>query len=246
MPNRPLIGITAFETRHVDPPHLPIYALNRRYVMAIEAAGGAPLLVPSGLDDTSLEAIFARLDGLLLSGGGDIDPAYYGEAPHVSLTGVSAARDRLELAFVRWAVDAEKPLMAICRGIQVLNVALGGSLVQDIPTQLPGSLTHMFDGTTIARPDGAHPVQIEAGTRLRRVMGMAQASVNSWHHQSVGQIAPGLKVVAQAPDGVVEAVELPGHRFAIGVQWHPEWLYDRQPEMKRLFEALVQAAAYPF
>lgn len=243
MSHRPLIGITAFETRHINLPHLPIFALNRRYVMAIEAAGGAPLMVSPGLSEDSLRAIFDRLDGWLLSGGGDIDPACYGETPHPASTEISADRDQMELALARRAVDADKALLSICRGIQVFNVALGGTLVQHIPAQIPGALQHNFDGTQVARDHIAHPVRIAAGTRLGEVMGVDQAGVNSWHHQSLKQIAPGLKVTALSPDGVIEAVELPGHRFALGVQWHPEWLYDRQPEMKRLFEALVQAAS---
>jgi putative glutamine amidotransferase len=242
MAARPLIGITAFATRHIEPPHSPLIALGRRYVAAIAAAGGAPLIVPPGLDDPSMRTVFERLDGLLLSGGGDIDPVRYGEAPHPSLTALSAERDQLELSLARRAVDADKPLLAICRGIQVLNVALGGSLVQDISTQIPGALPHTFDETKVAREHTAHPVQIEPGARLHEVMGVDTAGANSWHHQAIKQVAAGLQVVARSPDGVIEAVEMAGRRLVIGVQWHPEWLYDRQPEMMRLFEALVQAA----
>jgi len=139
-------------------------------------------------------------------------------------------------------VEADKPVMGICRGVQVLNVALGGSLVQDIPTQQPDSLPHSFDGARVARDYMAHSVRIESGSVLREVMGVEQVSVNSWHHQSLKRVAASLTVVAQSPDGIIEAVEMPSRRFVIGVQWHPEWLYDHQPEMKRLFEALVQAA----
>ncbi|HLF26813.1 MAG TPA: gamma-glutamyl-gamma-aminobutyrate hydrolase family protein [Anaerolineae bacterium] len=242
MHNRPLIGITAFETRRIDPPHLPIYALNQQYVLAVAAAGGVPLIIPPNLDEASLYALFARLNGLLLSGGGDIDPAHYGEAPHPALGHVSADRDRIELALTRRAIELETPLLAICRGVQVLNVALGGSLIQDIPTQVPDALPHAFDETQFPRAHLAHAVHIESGVQLHQVMGVDRAEANSWHHQSIRQVAPGLQVVARAPDGVIEAVELSGHRFVIGVQWHPESLYDRQPEMKHLFEALVQAA----
>ncbi|HET7089709.1 MAG TPA: gamma-glutamyl-gamma-aminobutyrate hydrolase family protein [Anaerolineae bacterium] len=242
MTKRPVIGITALATRYIDPPHSPMYALNQRYVMAVEASGGAPLMVPPDLDETSMQAIFERLDGWVLSGGGDVDPAYYGESPHAALNEVNAERDRLELSFARQAVEADKPVIGICRGVQVLNVALGGSLVQDIPTQQADSLPHSFDGTRVARDYMAHPVRIESGSLLREVMGVEQAGVNSWHHQSVKRVAASLAVVAQSPDGIIEAVEMPGRRFVIGVQWHPEWLYDHQPEMKRLFEALVQAA----
>ncbi len=194
MPNRPVIGITAWATRAIDPPHSPTVALTRRYVTAIEAAGGAPLLLPPGLDETSLRAIFARLDGLLLSGGGDVDPAWYGEAPHPALTEISPDRDRIELALSRWAVAEEKPIMAICRGIQVFNVALGGSLVQDIPSQLPAALRHMLDGARVARDAIAHPVQVEPGSQLHQALGIEQVDVNSWHHQSLKQVAPGLTV----------------------------------------------------
>ena len=242
MTKRPVIGITALATRYIDPPHSPIYALNQRYIMAVEASGGAPLMVPPGLDEASMRAIFERLDGLVLSGGGDVDPSYYGESPHTALTEVNAERDRLDLSLARQAVEADKPVIGICRGVQVLNVALGGSLVQDIPTQQPDSLPHSFDGARVARDYTAHPVRIESGSLLREVMGVDEAGVNSWHHQSLKYIATGLAVVAQSPDGVIETVEMPGRRFVIGVQWHPEWLYDRQPEMKRIFEALVQAA----
>ena len=240
---RPLIGITAFTTHHAEFPHIPLYALTQKYVSAVESAGGAPVILPPGLEDDSLRAIFGRIDGLLLSGGGDVDPACYGEAPHPTLTGLSAERDRIELALARLAANQDKPLLTICRGIQVLNVALGGSLVQDIPSQLPGSLTHMFDQKTVAREKITHRVAVAPETQLRQVLGADQAGVNSWHHQSIKQLAPGLRIAASAPDGVIEAVEMPGHRYTIGVQWHPEWLYDRQPEMKRLFEALVQAAS---
>ena len=243
MTPRPLVGITAFSSSFIEPPHLPIFGLSRRYVSAIEAAGGAPLIVPPGLDESALRTVFDRLDGVLLPGGGDIDPACYGEAPHPAVYGVSPERDRGEMAIARWAVDAQKPVMAICRGIQVLNVALGGTLVQDIPSQWPNPLLHMFDTTQVERNFMAHAVDIEPGTRLREVIGADRATVNSWYHQSVKHIASGLSVAARAPDGVIEAVELPGHRFALGVQWHPEWLTDQQPEMKRLFESLVQAAA---
>lgn len=243
MSNRPLIGITGLITRYIDPPHLPMVSLNQRYVMAVEAAGGAPLIVPPGLDETILAQIFNRLDGVLLSGGGDMDPACYGEAPHPSVYDISPERDRAEMHLARWAVEREKPVMSICRGMQVFNVALGGTLLQDIPSQAPGSLTHMFDTKTVAREHIAHTVQIDPGTRLLSLIGADKAEVNSWHHQSLKKIAPALRVTACAPDGIVEAAEIPGHRFAVSVQWHPEWLYDRQPEMLRLFEGLVQAAS---
>jgi putative glutamine amidotransferase len=242
MSPRPLIGITAFETQHIQPPHLELYALGRRYAQAIEAVGGVPVILPPGLGEDSARQIFDRFDGLLLSGGGDIDPAIYGEPPHVALWGLNADRDQTEMELVRWAAQQQKPLLGICRGIQVMNVALGGSLIQDIPSEVPDALEHSFDDTVVPREHLAHPVKIDAASRLQGIIGAEIAQVNSWHHQAIKRLAADLQIVARSPDGIVEAVEIPGHRFALGVQWHPEWLYDKQPEMKRLFGALVQAA----
>jgi putative glutamine amidotransferase len=242
MNTRPLIGITAFETTHSRPPHSDLYALGQRYVRAIEETGGAPVMLPPGLSQDSLRRVFDRLDGLLFSGGGDIDPALYDEAPLPTLGIVSAARDRDELPLARWAIEDSKPVLSICRGIQVLNVALGGSLIQDIPSQKPGMLQHDFDSAAIPHDHIAHIVNIEPHSNLASILGAAAVQVNSWHHQAINRPADGLTVVAHSPDGIIEAVEIPQHRFAIGVQWHPEWLYDKRPEMKRLFAALVDAA----
>jgi putative glutamine amidotransferase len=151
-------------------------------------------------------------------------------------------RDRAELAMARWAAETQKPVLCICRGTQVLNVALGGSLVQDIEAMLPQSLQHMFDQETTPREKITHSIVVNGDSLLGELLQSGTAQVNSWHHQAVKRLASGLKVVATAPDGIVEAIEIPGHRFALGVQWHPEWLYDRQPEMARLFMGLVAAA----
>lgn len=242
MPHRPLIGITAHESQYIKPPHLPIFSLNRVYASAIEESGGVPLILPPILGEDSMREVFARLDGIVFTGGGDINPSIYGEPPHSSLWGLSDDRDRFELELARWAARHEKPFLGICRGIQVLNVALGGTLIQDIPSEVPDALQHSFDDTVVPRDYMAHPVKIENGSHLRQVIQAEIASVNSWHHQALKRIAPDLKIVAQAPDGIIEAVEIDGHRFAIGVQWHPEWLYHNQPEMKRLFTALVEAS----
>lgn len=243
MNKRPLIGITAFETTHRQPPHTPLYALGQRYAHAVETGGGAGIILAPGLSDESLREIFARLDGLLLSGGGDIDPARYGESPHPALGTISPARDHAEVLLAQWAVQADKPLLCICRGIQVLNVALGGSLIQDIPGQVAGALQHNFDSVRVPHEQIAHPVEIEPGSRLADALGTLTAQVNSWHHQALARVASPLHVVARAPDGIIEAVEIPHQRFIVGVQWHPEWLYDTQPEMLRLFQTFVRAAS---
>lgn len=243
MNTRPLIGITAFETTHRNKPHTPLYALGQRYVHAIEAGDGAGVILAPGLSDESLREIFDRLDGLLLSGGGDLAPALYGQAPHPALGPISQARDHAEVLLAQWAVQADKPLLCICRGIQVLNVALGGSLIQDIPSQVAGALQHNFDSGRVPHEHRAHSVEIESSSRLADALGTHTAQVNSWHHQAIAHVASPLQVVARAPDGIIEAVEIARRRFTVGVQWHPEWLYDTQPEMLRLFQTFIRAAS---
>jgi putative glutamine amidotransferase len=239
---KPLIGITASSIDHRGPAYGEVYALTRKYAEGVLQAGGVPVIVPYNLDEDSLLSLFDRLDGLLLSGGGDIDPAIYGEAPHPATAEIEADRDRVELALARWVVEKEKPFLAICRGIQVVNVALGGTLVQDIPSEVPDALEHSFERGIVERGYHAHPVKIAADSRLAQVMQTEIAQTNSWHHQAIEQLAAQLKVTAHAPDGVIEAVEVPERRFAIGVQWHPEWMFEDQPEHRRLFEELVAAS----
>ena len=181
-------------------------------------------------------------DGVLLSGGGDIDPALFGEEPHAATAEIEPERDRVELTLARWVVERDIPFLAICRGIQVLNVALGGSLLQDIPSQVPDALPHSFDRQTTPRDYLAHPVKINPESQLARVMQLEVAQTNSWHHQAIMRVADGLQVTALAPDGVIEAVEVPGRRYAIGVQWHPEWMFEKWAEHRRLFEGLVSAS----
>ena len=202
-----------------------------------------PLIVPHNLGEDSLRAVLERLDGVLLSGGGDIDPALFGEKAHPATCEIEPDRDRVELTLARWVVERDMPFLAICRGIQVLNVALGGSLVQDIPSQVPAAVRHSFDRRVTPRNYLAHPVKIDPDSRLARIMQLEEAEANSWHHQSIKQAADGLQVTAVAPDGVIEAVEVPGRRFAIGVQWHPEWLFEERKEQRRLFEELVKVSA---
>ena len=238
--NQPLIGVTAsIALRGAG--FGETYVLSRRYVDAVQDAGGVPVIVPHNLAESALWRLFERLDGLLLTGGGDVDPAVYGETQHPSVVEVYPDRDRVEMALARWGIEHDKPCLAICRGIQVLNVALGGSLVQDISEQVPDALEHRFDYDTVPRDYLAHPVKIAADSHLARVMRVEVAQTNSWHHQSIKQVGAHLRVTGYAPDGVIEAAEVPGKRFAIAVQWHPEWMYDNYPEHKRLFEGLVQA-----
>jgi putative glutamine amidotransferase len=201
MGQQPLIGITGFETAYPKPPHAPLYATGQRYVRAVEDAGGFPVILSPGLSNDSLLAVFERLDGLLLSGGGDIDPAVYGEEAHPTIWGLDMNRDRAELAMAQWAAEAQKPLLCICRGTQVLNVALGGSLLQDIETMQPKALRHMYDQEVTPREEVTHSITVNMDSLLGELIHSNTAQVNSWHHQAIKRLAVDLKVVATAPMG---------------------------------------------
>jgi putative glutamine amidotransferase len=235
----PLIGITGYNSRAFDPPHRPTFALGQQYAGAVQAGGGLPVVIPPTLGEHELHELFARLDGLLLSGGGDIDPANFREPMHFTTKEISAERDHAELALARWALAEDKPVLAICRGIQVMNVAAGGTLVQDIPSQIPNALTHSHSEDT-PRDFIAHTVHVDADTRLANILGATEVATNSWHHQSCKEPGQGIVYTAWSPDGVVEAAEVPGHRFAVAVQWHPEEMFRERPDMLALFRALVK------
>lgn len=235
---RPLIGITTHRPSDADRDGLDL--LLGMIVAAVEHAGGAPLLVPPDLGPAARRAALDRLDGVLLSGGGDLDPARYGAPPHPLAAGIDRVRDQAEIELARWLAADGIPLFGICRGAQVLNVALGGTLYGDVGEH-PGAGPHAFwpDQPVDLRP---HTVQVVPGTLLAAVSRLPVLAVNSLHHQACRTLAPGLRPAAWAPDGLVEAVEVPGHPFALAVQWHPECL-PGVPEMQSLFSAFVTAAA---
>lgn len=237
----PLIGITTHPAASPDGAELDL--LLDDIVGAVERAGGQPVLLPVGLQPATLRGLYSRLDGLLLSGGGDLDPACYGAGPHPSVSGVDPRRDKAELALARWAALEDKPFFGICRGAQVLNVALGGTLYRDLGEH-PGALQHTFDWPAHPHDRRAHPVQVAEASRLASILGLPVLEVNSLHHQACRDLAPGLQAVARAPDGLVEALELPGRRFALAVQWHPE-CFPHAPEMRALFSHFVRAAGTP-
>jgi len=211
------------------------------YVESIRRAGGEPIEV--GGDGESAADIVARVGGVMLVGGGDVDPALYGETPHATFQKAEEGRDRFEIALAQAAIAADVPLLAICRGMQVLNVSMGGSLVQDIPTEIAGALTHSIPEPRFAI---AHEVWVTKDSRLWTIMldklDGESLQVNSRHHQSVKRLADGFEVNATAPDGVVEGMERAASRFCIAVQWHPENFY-RTGEFRPLFEQFVEAAA---
>jgi len=240
---RPLIAISTFKTTTARPPDLAVVALAPAYSNGVAAAGGAPLQIPHGLDQAALRTIFERVDGVLLSGGGDVDPACYGEQSHPKTSEIDRERDELEFRLARWAIREGKPLFAICRGHQVLNVALGGSLYQDVMDDMPGAIRHAyFQSAGFARDLRPHTVALAPDSRVAAIMDGTDFPVNSLHHQGIKQLAPDLTAAGHAPDGLIEAVEVHGHPFAVGVQWHPESLAPADPAMQRLFDAFVQAA----
>jgi putative glutamine amidotransferase len=201
-------------------------------------------MIPLLDDESSLRALYDLTDGLLLPGGVDLDPATYGESPLPTCGRLDPARDRVELQFARWAIAEGKPLFGLCRGLQIVNVALGGTLYQDIAAQRSDAIKHDYFPTAgFARDHVAHPVTIASGSRLDALVGAVSLGVNSMHHQAVKDLAPGLVTTAIAPDGVIEALESSGDQFVIAVQWHPESLTDRDPRMHRLLTGFVQAAA---
>ncbi len=240
-PMRPVIGVTSgvrdvASLAGVGATH----TVDRAYTTAVAQAGGLPLvLVP--VDD--VEAVTGRVDGLLLSGGGDVEPSRYGAEWHDTVYGVDPARDEFELALVEAARARRLPTLAICRGLQVLNVALGGSLIVDIPSQVGGALGHARVGEH-AR-ERHQPVAVDPGCRLAAVVG-ERVSVNSIHHQAIDQLGEGLRVVARSPDGIVEGVEHEDPAWPMwAVQWHPEFLAEEHDEARALFSALVEAARGP-
>jgi putative glutamine amidotransferase len=238
---QPLIGITAYS--YTKPSNGWLYDVcYRGNSQAIQRAGGLPVLIPAVLDDASLRAIYERMDAILLPGGGDVEPTRYtSDAPHPKVGSVDPLRDNAEILMAQWAADEDRPVFGICRGIQVMNVALGGTLIQDIGSTIPTDLTHNLSSSQ-PRATIMHEVQIKTGTRLADILGTTHIPVNSLHHQAVATPAPGTTVVANAPDGVIEALEVPDKAFMMAVQWHPEDMLDVDNRMQRLFDAFVQAA----
>lgn len=238
---RPLVGIPGASRAPLEPPDELMYQVNANYTHALSAAGAAPVVVPLDLAEEALRAIFERLDGLCLAGGVDVDPACFAEERHPGLGQVDAARDEAELRLTHWALAAGMPLIGICRGIQVLNVAAGGSLYQHLPAQRPASIQHSYTLRQSPRQRPVHGVRVAAGSRLAGVLGVLELRTNSYHHQAVKRTAPGFVEVAWSEDGLVEGIELPQHPFALGVQWHPEGMYDSDAAARRFFAGFVAA-----
>ena len=227
---RPLIGITSSYNWDNHSHTIP-----NSYVDAVERGGGTPVILPPTFQ-IDVEQLLEVLDGLVLTGGVDVDPQLYGESPIPNLGKVDPKRDHFEMEITRKALSIGKPILAICRGHQVLNVALGGTLYQDVPSQVEGSIKH-YAKTPLYYP--SHSVEVKEGSRLHGMFGKEELGVNSFHHQAVKDLGEGLVARAWAPDGVIEAMELPGDAFVLGVQWHPERMIDG--EMLKIFQGFVQA-----
>ena len=236
---RPLIGITC--ATHSTESGRRWFGLYQSYARAVALAGGAPVLIPSlGAEETdALRPLFDSLDGLLLPGGADIQPSCYGQEPHPKLGGVDPALDETELQLARWALDEGMPVLGICRGQQTLNVAAGGTLYQDIPSELPEALPHRVE----PRDRLAHNITVEPDSRLADLLGATDVQVNSLHHQAVRDVAPVFEVVARAPDAIVEGLEHRDHPFAVSVQFHPEELVPGHDASERLLSRFIGETA---
>ena len=242
---KPLIGITANtlvegvkETgRRGDIEN----AVPQAYIDAIEDAGGLPLIVPLISNSSTIGQILDSLDGLLLTGGGDIDPGLYKEEPHRGLKVVDVGKDALEKALIARALSKDYPMLGICRGMQMINVVAGGTLIQDIPSATASKIQHLQRATS---PVPTHRIRVKKGSHLEKILGKTDLRVNSYHHQAVKKIAPGFEITAKASDGIVEGIESRKHRFVLGVQFHPEMMFRDFPVFQKIFQRLVDEASH--
>lgn len=240
---QPLIGITPSpSTDTMGHGTFHRYCLSRTYVDSIRAAGGTPVVVPT--DKPELKEILSRLDGLVLSGGGDLDPALFGDTEvHETTYGIDEERDSFEIEAFRFARDHDIPTLCICRGIQVMAIAQGGTLYQDIPSQVPNAIEHRQHNAGRTRDEAGHSVSISENNPLREIVGRPSFDVNSFHHQCVKEPGDRLVIVATATDDVIEALWHPDMQFGLGVQWHPEMLSGHFPAHASIFRAFVNEAA---
>jgi putative glutamine amidotransferase len=245
MGRRPVIGVATQTLPAVPGERPPCWVMGRSYVEELRKVGGVPWVIPLlPHDPDTLHEIFSHLDGVFITGGVDVDPTCYGEEKSPLCGTIDPDRDAVEIALLKHALERHLPVFAVCRGIQILNVACGGTLYQDITTQVPAALKHDHFPTP-ANPNRrflAHDITVKAGTRLSRILGEAVVPVNSMHHQAIKELAPNLAPTAFAPDGIIEGVEGTNGQYIVAVQWHPEELTESQPGMQRLFSTFVDAA----
>ncbi|MDP4084831.1 MAG: gamma-glutamyl-gamma-aminobutyrate hydrolase family protein [Bacillota bacterium] len=236
MNKKPIIGITGAYVKHNE--YMEGVYVHHDYHKSVAANGGIPLILPFINAETALEML-PTCDGIILSGGEDLDPKFYGQDPHPQLEETISERDLVEMAIVKYAIEHNIPLFAICRGIQILNVSLGGTLIQDIPSQISKPIQH---SQKIDRSLDTHWVTLSKESRLFQIFGSDQVRVNSLHHQAIDKLAEDLHVVALSSDGVIEAVEY-NHptSFLIGVQWHPESMANKNEQMNNLFKEFINS-----
>jgi len=235
----PLIGLT---TRNLTAPtsDFPMIASPKSYTEILMKTGAIPILVPANLKEEYYMDLLSRLDGIIFTGGGDVDTSRFNGAPHGKVSGLDLERDHSEIAMLMEAQKKELPFMGICRGLQLINVALGGTLYTHIADQLPGALVH--DCFPAHPPDYlAHPVEVKAGSRLALVLGTTQIEINSLHHQGIKDLSPEVTPLAWSPDGLVEAIQVPNNPFGLAVQWHPEWLPDDSCSLA-FFSSFIESA----
>lgn len=231
-----LIGLSSTSIAITD--ELQGVTASSHYTDGILKAGGLPVILPYGYNADQVDSLCDRLDGLVLTGGEDVNPSFYGEDPLPGIGSVNPERDDFEFRLVRGMMERKKPILGICRGIQVLNVIMGGSLYQDLSRQIRGAISHRQKGP---RWYLSHRVAVEEGTKLHQIVGTKELWVNSFHHQSIKDLAPGFIISASTSDGMIEAIEHPKYPFLIGVQWHPENLWQKNESAYLLFEAFVKS-----
>ena len=245
---RPVVGIptqTLQSLGGVSSEIPPSWVMSQRYIVTLTNAGAIPWLIPL-VDDDTLRGVYEELDAVFLPGGADIDPRSYGAVPHPRCDRTDRERDRVEVALAKWALEDDKPVLGVCRGMQLINIAAGGTLYQDIAEEFPGAIKHdyfPYGGQTFARDFLAHDVNVAEGTRLAQLVGAGPLRVNSMHHQGVRELGQGLVVTASAPDGLIEAIEGDGDRYLVAVQWHPEALTDHDARTRGLFTDFIGAGA---
>ncbi len=239
---RPLIGVTTGREKSQRFFGLSLYIMNQTYVRTLENLGALPVMIPLHMSEATLYGTFSRLDGLFLPGGEDIDPSNYGEDRHPLLGATDRERDRTELLLTRWALQEGMPVLGVCRGVQMINVACGGTLSQDLHSEQPDLAKHDYFPPSFERFRISHGVAIEPDSHLAQAMGQVH-EVNSMHHQGIQQLGYGLRVVARADDGLPEALEAPQLPFVVGVQWHPEELSKTDQMSANLVYNFVTAAA---
>lgn len=236
MNKKPIIALTPYFNTERDEPYM-----RPAFLEAIRCEGGIPVILPLDLAEEDLRQLLETCHGVLFTGGPDVHPFFFGEETQAHCGNVCLRRDEMELALLKLAMAEQKPILGVCRGVQVLNIGLGGDIYQDIPSQVPSDFPIAH-----SQPFGyeipSHTVKVEPNTLLARIAQSGTLKVNSMHHQAVRKVAPVLTASGHAPDGLTEAVELADYPFFLGVQWHPEYLWKKDPAAKRLFAAFVEAA----